>query len=171
MPLIVPIAGAYTSTYTVPSGSPVSMGIMDDNGYELSWVTHGEAINRTDTYAHTLIEGIYQGGDFRCRFRGREWSLGLFRPSWPWGDSGAAPGIRLGVIGRRWTSVAGQLILNNTAGTPAASSPASLTAQLAIISHQTMVQTFLTSRSRDLPIELHCIPDTVSSNVVPWSIT
>ena len=166
MPLIVVVAGRYSGTW---SGADV--GIATDQGYVLTYVTHGEVVNRTDAYAQTTIEGIYQGADFSLQFVSKEYKTGSVRPSWPWGNDGSTLGFRLGVIGRRWTDVAQAMVLTSTAGTPAAAAPTSLTASLTIVSPNSNTDLSFTSKVREVPVKLTLIPDLVSSNVIWYSVT
>ena len=48
MGLITPVAGAYTGTFTPPSGSADSLGTLHDDGYELSMTPRGQEVNDTD---------------------------------------------------------------------------------------------------------------------------
>ena len=79
--LVLPISGPYVGTWgTTGSETPLllAMGIMNDDGYELSCTLQGQEINESDAYGMTLIEGIYRGQNWRIRLRGLEWnSTGL----------------------------------------------------------------------------------------------
>jgi hypothetical protein len=134
MALITTIAGRYSSTYTPPSGSALDLGITLDPGYKISFVPAWIKINNTDAWAENLIEGVWRGFSMcGIDFVGKEWKSGPLRASNP-GSTYAASGattFRPGVPGRLMTALAGILVMSSTAGTPAASSPATLTATFA----------------------------------------
>lgn len=92
-------------------------------------------IRKTDAYGDTPIEGFYQGAEV--------WVGGIFKeviagviatvsPYNSWAPTGAVE-FGLGTISVADTNTAHTLVLSSTGGTPAASTPASLTAAAAII--------------------------------------
>lgn len=172
-PLILAIAGRYTTTWDpVGVGPAVNVGICTDDGYELAMQVHGEEVKGTDAFAQTLLDGIYQGADFRLRYTSMEYKDALMEVFWPWGAGTNKIDFRLGTIGRRYSEVAGQLIMTATAGTPAAASPATLTAEGAIVSPNTNLSTNFTSKTRLVPIEQVLLPyDDGGGNVIWWSTT
>jgi hypothetical protein len=167
MPLILPIAGRYSGTYYSED-----LGILNDDGFELSMQAKAQEINATDAYGMTLIEAIYRGQDWRIRFRAMEAAKnGVIAALQPFGDAGGA-GLnpRLGVIARPFTDMTQSLILSATAGTPAAGNPSTLTADEAIMSPTNNTAMLLTSKVREVPIEMVLLPFTSGSDVIPFTI-
>lgn len=109
------------------------MGIQEE-GYFLSWQYEADVLNRTDAYGSTTIEWFYQGMNVFLAGLAKEYKAGTLTPITPYNTFGptGANSFELGTIGRAATDLAGTLILTSTAGTPAASAPATLTAAAAI---------------------------------------
>ena len=148
---------AYTGTWNAST-----LGILDDNGYEISFSPKGQDINDTDQFGMTLIEGIYRGQDWRIRFRSKEFgSAGLLKLLLAWGSIAVvapAPQAQLGTIGVTYSSLAKVLVLTVTAGTPAAGNPTSITASLSMNSPNNNISFLMTSKVRETPIETICLP-------------
>jgi hypothetical protein len=163
MALINPVAGAYTSTFTKPTGSAQNIGILGDDGFELSFKPHMQMVNDTDQLGMTLAEIIYRGADCRLRFRTKEWKQGSQDIFHLFGSvtSGVAPAMTLGIIARKGSDLAGTLVLTSTIGTPAATSPSTLTSTHALLSDNNVSMPF-TSKVRELPIELLLLPYTAN---------
>ena len=164
--MTAPVAGAYTATFAA-----VALGIMDDNGFELSFTPQGQDINDTDQFGMSLIEGIYRGANVRIRFRAKEWTTGVQNLIHTFGAKATAtPAWKMGVIGRKYTDIAGVLILTATAGTPAAASPATFTASSALLSPNTNLSFLFTSKLREVAFEMILLPYTSTGDVV-WATT
>jgi hypothetical protein len=197
-PLIIPVAGPYTALYTPPNANSYSpyynvdsggaipaqaLGLMNDNGYEISCNMKGEMVNRTDAYAMTLLEVIYQGQDWSCQLTGKEWTTALMLLLQPFGalptvvasaatvtwgilaprlsgSISASPGAGTslaGGIGSKGSLAAGTLVLNSIlGGVPTA--PTSLTAPLTIMTPESRANFQFTSKVRDLPLQLSFLP-------------
>lgn len=174
------------------SSGPVGaqgIGILDDKGYEISMTLHEEMVNRTDGYAQTLLETINQGQDWRILITGREWDVGLMLLFQPYGAvpvSGVKFGIlspRLGTstgqppagdIGTKGSLSAGILTLTSDLGSPP-TAPATLLANLVKLAPESQASFNLTSKVRDLPLQLCLLPyeyiDTNSVHqVVPFTV-
>jgi len=170
--ITTPVAGAYTGTYNA-----VALGIMNDDGFVLSFQPKGQDINDTDQFAMTLIDGIYRGIDWRVRYRTKEWNAGMQGAFQVFGAAGTnpAPALGLGVIARLYSAIAKALVLTATTGTPAATSPATLTASLALLAPGVNVDWAFTSKVREVPIEHICLPQSLSTGggtfTVPWTTT
>jgi hypothetical protein len=166
MPLILPIAGRYDGVY-----DELDLGILNDDGFELSMQAKAQEINDTDAYGMTLIEAIYRGQDWRIRFRAMEAAKdGLMTALLVFGATGAGMTPKLGVIGRRFTDMARALQLNATVGTPAEGNPSTFDADQTIMSPANNTAMLLTSKVREVPIELVLLPFQVGNDIIPFSI-
>jgi hypothetical protein len=171
MSLILPIAGAYAGTW-----DGKDLGILSDDGYELSMQVRAQEINDTDQFGMTLIEAIYRGQDWRVRFRGKEAAkegiVAVLMALGTAGGGGIAPA--LGIIGVTMTSKAQALVLTATTGTPAdvaLDGPQSLTADYASLSPSNNTAMLMTSKVKEVPIEMVCFPYASSGENIPFSIT
>jgi hypothetical protein len=171
--LIIPIAGRYSGAYTPPSAGALTIGVLNDDGYELSVQPKGEEVNATDAYGMSLLDYVYRGADWRLRYTGKEFTAAIVSVMWPWGMGASALSPKMGVIGRRASDVAGSLVLTAATGTPAASAPgpATLTAGLAIVSPNSNLAMLLTSKVRDVPVEMVLLPYTSGADVVWFTVT
>lgn len=181
MALLTAVAGAYTGTWTPAAsngasgagGGATSVGILADDGFELSWVVHEQTIGNdgTDQYGNTLLETIYRGADWRMRFLCREYAVANMNAAWTWGRTGSAALYPiLGVIARLGYDTSGVLIMTATASTPSATNPASLTASKCQMASGTQFGLSFTSKIRQTPVNLVLLPYTVSSTVA-WFVT
>ena len=157
--LVVPVSGPYSSVWnTLP------LGVGDDNGYEIAVTIAGEAIEATDAFAKTLVEGIYQGQNWRLRFRGLEWKAGLMAILQMFGGltvQSSSPGVltpSLGAIGDRWTKYCQSLVLTSLLGAYPPATPTSLTALSAGLSPNSQSTFNMTSAMRQLPLEMVLLP-------------
>lgn len=142
------IAGAYTGAY-----DSVALGMTED-GYELSWETKAERIEKSDVYGQKLIDFVYQGTDFALQADFMEYQASTVAAGYLYG---AALGTE-GVIGRLGSNVAEALVLTAVAGTTAAATPATLTANLAIVQPGTGSNVRFTSRLRTVPVRFTLLP-------------
>lgn len=165
MGLIVPVAGRYAGTY-----GNSNIGVLNDDGYELSYSPKGQEVNDTDAYGMTLVEVIYRGGDWRIRWKTKEWTSGMLGAFQIFGQlSSFAPA--LGIIGRKFTDMASALVLTVTNGTPAVGNPNTLTASQAILSPNSNISTQFTSKVREVPIEQVLLPYVSTGAIVPFTTT
>jgi len=154
------------------------MGTLNDDGYELSCTIQGQEVNETDSYGMTLVEGIYRGQNWRVRLRGLEWKSGLlavlqgFGCQQPLINGVLAPLLQL--IGSRWTAFSDTLLLTAILGNPP-SVPQTLTAASAAVAPQQQSSFLMTSKVRELPLEMVLFPySTVVGSVtmkVPFTVT
>lgn len=151
------IGGRYSSTL-----AGVDLGLTQ-NGYQLVIVPKGEMIAQSDAYAQTLLDYFFAGCDASVVLDSLEYKAGPIAAIWPWGTLGT-----MGIIARLASNIAASLVLTSTAGTPAASSPASLTATRAIISPGSNISLLYTSKLRMVPIRFDLLP---SDSVVHWTQT
>jgi hypothetical protein len=183
MALIVAVAGAYTGTWTPASvggasgagGGAAALGILSDDGWELSWVVHQQMIGSdgTDRYGQSLLETVYRGADWTMRFRCREYGTAAMNVAWTWGRvaGGGALAPLMGIISRLGETIAGAIILTNTTGTPAAGNPATLTAAECQMASGTVFGTTFTSKIRELPIHVVMFPYVSGADIVWFTTT
>lgn len=154
------IVGAYTATH-----NSVALG-MTEEGYEMQWEPKAEMINRSDVYGDTMLDIIYRGCDWFFQAEFKEYKAGPIAVAFPW----AALGV-LGTIGRLGSDVAETLVLTATAGTPAAATPASLTASKAILAPNSNPRAQFNSRLRTLPVRLVLFPTVVDTVLRSFTTT
>jgi hypothetical protein len=155
-----PVAGHYTGTYNA-----VGVGYTT-NGFELEQTVKQEVINDTDAYGESTIDWIYRGGDCYLMWASKVYKAGSIAPFWPWGALGvmltsAAP------MGRLASAVATAMVLSAVANTPAASTPASLTASKSLLAPNQSGKLLYTSKLREVPVRLQILP-TEASGTVTW---
>lgn len=151
------IAGQYTVTY-----NGVAMGIMegDDGVPTIEQTSHGEEIRNTDAYGKSLIDVIYQGADWFAQYMCMEYKAGPISAFWPFGAVGV-----MGVIGRIEQDLAAALVLTAIAGTPAAASPATLTAAKAILAPGFNTKLLYGPTLRKVPIRQVLLPYVSGSTI------
>ena len=152
------IAGQYTTSY-----SSAAMGIMEgDSGVPtVSQSNEGENIGNTDKYGKAVIDTIYQGANHYAQFMCMEYKASTIAAWWPFGNQGI-----MGVIARLGFTMAAPLVLTAVSGTPAASSPASLTSTYGILSPGYNTQLLFGPTLRKLPIRMLLYP--YSSGGIAW---
>lgn len=151
------IDGAYIGTY-----NSVGIGITQD-GYDLILSLKEEVINESDQYGNSLLDYFYKGGDCQIRCDSKEYAPGSVAPYWPWGAWGQMTNAAL-PIGRKASAVAKSLVLTSTAGTPAATAPASLTATMAVLAPGQSSTLKFSTKLRTVPIFLQLLPDQVAGD-------
>lgn len=116
------IAGAYTATW-----NGVALGIFEgDSGLPtLSHQIMAQNIDNTSLYGRALIDAVFQGMAVSFQMVCMEYKAGTVAAAFP---QNAVMG-RMGTVGRlHYASLAAALVMTAVAGTPAAASPATLTA-------------------------------------------
>ena len=146
------------------SYNSVDVGITRD-GYSLQHESFWEQIAESDAYGLSLIDGIYRGGNLSIEFEGLAYKSGTTSPFWPWALLGKMATTAL-PIARLASNVASTFVLTATANTPAATSPATVTANLAILAPNYPARWLYSSRLRTVPIRLALIPNTVATDTV-----
>lgn len=165
--LVVPISGPYVGTWNA-----LPMGTMNDDGFELACTIQGQEIRESDAFGMTLVEGIYRGQNWRCRIRGLEWDkTGLLTLLQMFGQSGAARTLTpvLTSIGDRWTKFCKSLVLTSILGDPP-SFPTSITAVNAGFAPNSQTPFNLTSKMREMPIEMVFLPYQASIGSVTFAV-
>ena len=166
MPLMQSVAGRYSATWTVPSGSPLDLGIME-TGYDLSWMVSKDLIDKTDAYGQgCTVEGFYQGMNVFLAAIAKEWITGSVKASSPYNTplNTGAGSFELGIIARADSGLAASIILTALAGTPAAASPTSLTAAGAILAESHEVKILYGPAHRTIPLKFRLYPYLSTTN-------
>ena len=173
--LVLPISGPYTGTW---AGS--ALGTQNDDGFVLTGAYQGQEVSASDAYGQTLVEAIFRGINWRLRFTGLEWSRpGILAAMQAFGSSQTptntftphlgglgAGSLGSSTIGQRFSAFAQPLVLNNILpvqafGTGPGANPtfiATLTAAGAVLAPQSNIQSMLTSKLREAPIEMVLLP-------------
>lgn len=150
------VPGDYTWTYAA-----AAPGLITSAGFHLRYKRSVKKINNTSTYADTLIDGIYRGMtgvQLVCTVK--EWNVTVKAAIWPNSlTAGGSPSLPLwngtnGLIGTLDSAKAQIIVLTATASTPAAAllSPATLTANLAILSPDNDIDILMGPDERDVPV-------------------
>lgn len=167
------VAGRYSATYDRDGsggGSPADIGITEE-GYEIQQSHFKEVIARTDAYGDTPIDAIHRGLQVFAQFTCIEYLASVLGMAFP--IQGTAPGVgagtlNLGVIGVLDSGKAGILVLTSTTGTPAASSPATMTLHRCIQAENADIRFIMAPTLRKLPIRLRVYPN---DSGVFWTTT
>lgn len=138
------------------------MGVTEQ-GYGLVLTPEGERIAETDAFGLSLCEIVFRGVNCGLVLDSLEYKTATLASIFPWGSIGT-----MGTIGRLGSAIASQLILTATAGTPAAATPATLTATRAILSPGFNVNLGFNSKLRRVPIRYDFLP---SDSVVHFTTT
>jgi hypothetical protein len=148
------VAGRYSNTYNA-----VDVGI-SDQGINLQQESRWEEIASSDAYGDSIIDGVYRGGNVFFDYECKAYKAGSQTPFWPWGTLGVmqAVGSAPTPIGRLASGVASATVLTAVAGTPAATSPATLTASKSILAPNSPARLLFHTRLRQVPIRLLALP-------------
>ena len=141
------VAGRYTGTWNA-----VDMGLQE-NGFMLSGQSSEELIAKSDAYGDTVLDTIYRGANWFMEFTALGYKAGTIAPLWPFATFGS-----LGLVGRLGSSLAQSLVLTSTAGTPAATSPTTLTATLAKLAEGFDARLMFDSSLRKVPMRMRMLP-------------
>ena len=157
------IFGQYTVTW-----SGTSLGIMQgDQGVPtIASRGMGRMIDNSDAYGDMQLGGIYRGVRSRAMMRCLEYKTGSIAAAWPWGADGVAVVATTGPIGRDLYDMSAALVLTVVAGTPAATSPASLTASKTLLAPDFDVQLMFGPVLREVPLEFILFPYTSTNTVL-----
>ena len=168
--LVLPISGPYVGAW-----DNLPLGTQNDDGFVVSAQHQGQEINATDAYGMTLVEAIWRGMNWRCRLRGLEFNkTGLLSLLQMFGRSGANTTLtpQLAFIGDRWSNYSKILLLVAILGNPP-TMPQTLTASSACLAPGQTTEFMLTSKMREMPIEMVLLPYAAvvgsASIVVPFT--
>lgn len=146
------IAGKYAITY---GSTPGSAGQTKLDSVRVSHQAYKQIVTG-DNFGEAAQDGIYRGMDMFAVYTMIEYNAAkagaIF---WPY----AATLWDMGVIGRLDTGVAEPLILTALAGTPAASTPATLTFPDAILAEGFPVEILFAPALREVPIRQRLYPN------------
>lgn len=159
------IAGAYVGTY-----NGVATGYNSD-GFEYEQGTSGENVDKTDLYGDSIIDFVWRGGSVYITATSKVAKQGSMVPFYPWGTFGVLASVAA-PIGRLASNVAMPLVLTAVPNTPAAIAafPTTLTAAKSILPPGANLRLLFSSRVRDVPIRLLCLPTESAGNVY-WCLT
>ena len=148
--------GQYSATY---DGN--SIGLTEEPK-RLQFSPNMEPIT-SDIYGKdTLLDGVYAGGNVFVLLVLQEWTAAIRVALWPWGTMGD-----MGIVGRRVTDLAKQLVLTAVTGTVAATvGPTTLTFPLAFPAAGNQIDIILGSQPRNIPLLFQCVPN---SSGVWWT--
>ena len=170
--LVVPVSGPYVGTW---GGNKI--GTLSDDGYELACTIQGQEVNETDAYGMTLVEAIYRGQNWRARLRGLEWLQGMLNALQMFGQFDLAKPLspEITVVGDRWTRYCAPMVLNAIiTGVGSPTTPLSLTATNSGIAPNSQSAFNMTSKVRELPLELCLIPYASAGSpsfAIPFTVT
>ena len=166
MPLGTYIAGKYGVTY---AGTGIGQST---RGFELAFQFKGEVLDESDAYGLTMTDWIYRGCDVSMTAALKEYKAGSLAVLWPVGGGTlgriATAAVPIGVLA---SDMAQALVMTSTASTPAATSPASLTASKAWISPTYNPRILFDSRLREVPIQLVFLPSDSAGTVTAFTTT
>lgn len=154
------IAGPYTNTY-----NSVSIGIARE-GWRLQFQALKRLIDQTDAYGRAIVDAVYQGMNCTLTLQAVEYAAKVTTPAWPYGALGV-----LGQVGRLDSDLAVAIVLTAVAGTPAATAPATFTANKAIISENNNSGWLFGPENRETPIAFRLYPSVVSTVTRFWQET
>jgi len=157
------ICGQYTVTW-----NSNALGVMlGDSGLPtIENSNKGEPVANTDAYGKTTIDAIYQGGDYFASMTCLEYKANTIAAWWPFGSLGV-----MGTIGRLYYNLSQPLVLTAVAGTPAASSPATLTASKAILAPGFSSRLLFGPTLRNVPLRFQLLPYLIGGTTAGWFST
>lgn len=158
------IAGAYTATF-----NSVALGVFEgDSGVPtLEHTMASEPVGNTSAYGKTVIDEIFQGANLFIAMTCIEYKAGPLAAFWPY----HATLGRMGTIGRLLYDLSSALVLTSTAGTPAATSPATLTASKAILAPGFTPRIVFGPTLRKVPLRFRCFPYDSAGATIFFSTT
>lgn len=155
------MSGAFTSTYNSVATGPTK------DGYRFTHAMGGQAIDQSDTYGDSLLDWVTRGGSVRISYTCLSYAGGI-SPIYPFAASIWTLAAAATPIGRLASDIASSLVLTSTTGTPAAATPATLTATKAVIPPGFSTDILYDSRLREVPVQLALLPVN-SSGTVTWA--
>ncbi len=169
--LVLPISGPYVGLWNAKA-----LGTQGDDGFIISAQTQAQEINASDAYGMTLVEGIFRGTNWRLRLRGLEWNkAGLLDMLQCFGQTATGTlSPQLQNIGDRMSKFYQTLLLTAILGNPP-TMPQTLTALSAGLAPGQTTESMMTSKMREMPIEMALLPYTTTISAVsvnvPFSCT
>lgn len=160
------VAGRYAGSITYPSDTARALGILEE-GFRLSWAFKKDVVGKSDAYGQSVIEKFHLGVNMHISGVFKEWITGVLKTITTygaWAGTGASSFV-MGTIGKADTDNAGSLVLTATAGTPAASSPATFTAALCMLTEDFDVDLLFGPEHRVMPFRMQVFPYDSSGTV------
>lgn len=122
---------------------------------------------RGDNMAESDQDFVYQGGNVYAELSSLEYNAsGVQAAFWPYGAVGV-----VGLVGRLGQDLAKALVLTAVAGTPAAATPATLTAAKAILRPGQDLRLLFSPKLRKVPLVFQLLPYTSGGNNVWFTMT
>lgn len=146
------IAGAYTITW---NSLAIGICLGDEQSPLLEYTNLQKPIDNTDRYGRSIVETIYTGGNWFAQYTALEYKAGPLAVAFPFGASAA--GV-MGTIARLGSDIAQSLVFTSTAGTPAASTPTTITAAKALLAPNWNVRLLYGPTLRMVPIRQVLLP-------------
>jgi hypothetical protein len=158
------IAGEYTVTF-----GGVALGIQEgDAGLpSLEHSMAAEPIANTSSFGKTTLDGVFTGGNYFMGMTCLEYRAGPITAFWPY----HATLGRIGTIGTLLYGMSVALVLTATAGTPAAASPATLTASRAFLQPGFTSRIMFGPTLRKVPLRFQLLPYLSTGNPVVFTTT
>lgn len=155
MAIASPVAGAYVGTFNRGNAGFLPLNYTRQ-GYTLNFSQKGERVEETDLYALCFIELVGRGCQLTIETICKVYSEAVVGAFWPW----AAPFGRVYDLTTPLATLANLipdiLLLTAVAGTPAAASPATLTASV-VLSPDANLQINFNSTLREVPLRFDCL--------------
>ena len=147
------IAGQYTVTLGASTVGQIQEGIKISHAFFVQHITG-------DAGAQTVQDGVFQGSECFAEYMLMEYNATAARAAfWPYGSNWLATTAQVGDLVSGFTA---QLVLTALAGTPAASTPASITLPYCILRENFPVSILFHPSLRTIPINQRVYP-TLSS--------
>lgn len=167
--------GVFSATWNA-----VALGITSSDGFKLKYKQSRIAVNDTNLYGDTLVDGIYRGlTGVQMLVTLKEWNAAIQTMIWPHGAaSPAAMDGVLGTVGKRISDFALPLVLTAAAGTPAAAlshggvaTANTFTAGMATLSDQNDIEMLFGAVQTDIPVLLDLLlyDDSGTKRFFKWS--
>lgn len=140
------IAGPYTVTY-----NSNSLGVIED-APQIEVTPSVDGIVG-DNYADSIQDGVYRGGNMYCDMVLQEYNAaGALAAFWPFADAFG----KLGQVGTLLSSFAAALVFTAVTGTTA--TPATVTADKAVLAPNFPIRLLFGSRLRNVPLRFQFLP-------------
>lgn len=145
------IAGKYSLTLGGSTVGQISQGITISHQFS-------KQIIIGDNFAETAQDAVFRGANVFCAYTLLEWNAAAAREAlWPYGSAYLTMSDVIGVLDSDQVS---QIVMTALSGTPAASTPASITMPQAIIAEGQNVDVLFGPELRTVPIRQRVYPNT-----------
>ena len=151
MAITAPIAGAYTTTLNPKGAGAVALGYTRQ-GYSLNFVQRGERLEETDLYGLSLIDIVGRGCQLTIDTICKVYAAATRDAIFPWTATFGRVYAAATPIAQLASTSPDILIMTAVANTPAAASPATLTANSVKLSPDNNVNLIFSSVIREVPL-------------------